>query len=89
LFNLLERALQLGSLFSPEEALKIGLVDKLGPDMETATAVAEAELKEFLQIPGTLNEIYNSLFIRFLQLKILKNRYGLLFVQDEDQRSNN
>ncbi|XP_046438324.1 enoyl-CoA delta isomerase 1, mitochondrial-like [Daphnia pulex] len=47
-----ERALQLGSLFSPEEALKIGLVDKLVPDMETATAVAEAELKEFLQIPG-------------------------------------
>ena len=50
---LLERALQLGSLFSPEEALKIGLVDKLVPDMETATVVAEAELKEFLQIPGT------------------------------------
>ena len=50
---LLERALQLGSLFNPEEALKIGLVDKLSPDMETATVVAEAELKEFLQIPGT------------------------------------
>ncbi|XP_046451656.1 enoyl-CoA delta isomerase 1, mitochondrial-like [Daphnia pulex] len=47
-----ERALQLGSLFSPEEALKIGLVDKLVPDTENATAVAEAELKEFLQIPG-------------------------------------
>lgn len=47
-----ERALQLGSLFNPEEALKIGLVDKLVPDMETANVVAEAELKEFLQIPA-------------------------------------
>ena len=52
----------MGSLFSPEEALKIGLVDKLAPDMETATSVAEAELKEFLQIPGISDE---TLFQKF------------------------
>ena len=36
-----------------EEAHKIGLVDKVAPDLESATAIAEAELKEFLQVPGT------------------------------------
>lgn len=51
---LIERALQLGTLFSVEEALKIGLVDQVVPDIETGTAAAEAELKEFLQIPGTV-----------------------------------
>lgn len=47
-----ERALQLGTLFSVEEAHKIGLVDQVAPDLETATKVAEEDLKEFLQVPA-------------------------------------
>lgn len=48
-----EMALQLGTLFSPEEALKIGMVDEVAHDLESATALAESKLKEFLKIPGT------------------------------------
>lgn len=54
-FPSLERALQLGTLFSVEEALNIGLVDKVVPDLEAGNVAAETELKEFLQIPGNLD----------------------------------
>ena len=47
-----ELALQLGSLFSAEEALSIGLVDKVVPDVATASALAETQIKEFLKIPS-------------------------------------
>ena len=47
-----EMALQLGTLFSSEEALKIGLIDEVAPDLASATAQAESKLKEFLKIPG-------------------------------------
>lgn len=50
----LERALQLGTLFSVDEAYKIGLIDNVAPDLQNATSVAEAELKEFIQIPSNL-----------------------------------
>lgn len=48
-----EMALQLGTLFSSEEALKIGLIDVEAPDQATANALAESKMKEFLKIPGT------------------------------------
>ena len=54
---IIERALQLGTLFSVEEAHKIGLVDKVAPDLESATAIAEADLKELLQVPGMSFEL--------------------------------
>ena len=54
---IIECALQLGTLFSVEEAHKIGLVDKVAPDLESATAIAEADLKEFLQVPGMSFEL--------------------------------
>ena len=47
-----ELALQLGTLFSSEEALKIGMVDEVASDLASATDSAESKLKEFLQIPG-------------------------------------
>jgi Delta3-Delta2-enoyl-CoA isomerase len=47
-----ELALILGSLFSPEEALKIGLVDEVAPDLPSANEIAQAQLKKFLKIPG-------------------------------------
>ncbi|XP_057366646.1 enoyl-CoA delta isomerase 1, mitochondrial-like [Daphnia carinata] len=69
-----ERALQLGSLFSPEEAFKIGLVDRVLPDMESATAAAESELKEFLQIPAMARYL-SKMRIREAPLKgLLENR---------------
>lgn len=48
-----ELALQLGTLFSSEEALKIGMVDEVASDLASATDSAESKLKEFLQIPAT------------------------------------
>ena len=48
-----ERALQLGKLYSGEEALKIGLVDELVPAgqvMETT----RTQLNTWLKIPGTV-----------------------------------
>ncbi|XP_032786797.2 enoyl-CoA delta isomerase 1, mitochondrial [Daphnia magna] len=69
-----ERALQLGSLFTPDEALKIGLVDRVLPDPEAATAVAESELKEFLQIPAMVRYL-SKMRIREAALKdLLENR---------------
>ncbi len=47
-----ELALMLGTLFSPDEALQIGLVDKVVPDLASATEVAQAQLQAFLKIPG-------------------------------------
>jgi len=47
-----EMALQLGTLFSSEEALNIGLVDEVIPDQTSATTLAESKMKEFLKIPG-------------------------------------
>ena len=47
-----ELALILGSLFSPEEALNIGLVDQVAPDLQSASEIAQAQLQAFLKIPG-------------------------------------
>ena len=47
-----ELALILGSLFSPEEALKIGLVDEVAHDLPSANEIAQAQLKKFVKIPG-------------------------------------
>jgi len=47
-----ELALMLGTLFSPDEALQIGLVDKVVPDLASATEVAQAQLQAFLKIPA-------------------------------------
>jgi 3,2-trans-enoyl-CoA isomerase len=46
-----ERALQLGTIFTPAEALKIGLVDSLVDETETVEA-ARQELRKWLKVPG-------------------------------------
>ena len=46
-----ERALQLGKMYSAQEALSIGLVDQLVPKDQVLEA-AKTELKTWLRIPG-------------------------------------
>lgn len=49
-----EMALELGLLYSPSEALKIGLVDQLVPEDQVLTT-AEQTMTKWLAIPGTLH----------------------------------
>lgn len=49
-----EIALQLGQLYSPTEALDIGLVDKLVPEDQIITTSTHTMTK-FLAIPGMLH----------------------------------
>lgn len=51
-----EVALQLGLLFNPSEALKIGLVDQLVPEDQVLTTATKSMTK-WLAIPGTLHTI--------------------------------
>lgn len=46
-----ELALQLGKLYSPSEALSVGLVDKLVEPTQMASTVNET-MTQWLQIPG-------------------------------------
>ena len=45
------RAVSLGTLFTPQEALKMKLVDKLVQPNQVLTA-AEEEIKRWIQIPS-------------------------------------
>lgn len=47
----MEKAMQLGTLYSPEEALQVGLVDALAESKEHAEDMALAEVHRWLQIP--------------------------------------
>lgn len=47
-----EMALQLGLLYSPADALKVGLVDQLVPEDQVLTTASQAMTK-WLAIPGT------------------------------------
>lgn len=46
-----ERALKLGELFLPDEALKIGLIDEVVPESEVLES-ARRELMKYLNVPG-------------------------------------
>lgn len=48
--------MQLGTLFTVDEALKIGLIDQAAPDLDAALSIAEAQLLQFLRIPGIFLE---------------------------------
>lgn len=52
-----ERALQLGQLHSPTEALEMGLVDKLVPE-DQVIATATQTMTKWLAIPGMLQCTY-------------------------------
>lgn len=56
-----EMALQLGLLYSPAEALKIGLVDQLVREDQVLTTATETMTK-WLAIPGMLNISYTCHF---------------------------
>lgn len=49
-----EMALELGLLYNPAEALKIGLVDQLVPE-DQVLATATQTMTKWLAIPGTLH----------------------------------
>lgn len=57
-----EKALQLGLMYSPEEALKISLVDELVAQKDLITK-AEQQMQHWLKIPS---KIYNFLSILFI-----------------------
>jgi len=48
----LDSMLQLGTLYSPEKALELGIVDVVAQDLETAENLAQQKLKQFLKIPN-------------------------------------
>lgn len=50
-FRQTEMALQLGTLFKTEEALNIGLIDKVVPQEEVLSA-AQQEMQRWFKIPG-------------------------------------
>lgn len=55
-----EIALQLGQLYSPAEALQIGLVDKLVPE-DQVMATATQTMTKWLAIPGMLHSAYHAM----------------------------
>ena len=53
-----EKALMLGQMYSAQEALGIGLVDKLVPESDVMST-AEEEVQQWLKIPGTnVNSVF-------------------------------
>lgn len=52
-----ELALTRGTLFTPQEALKIGLVDELASSKEDAIAKGEKFLQSFKGVPGEARQI--------------------------------
>lgn len=50
-FRQTEMALQLGTMFKTEEALNIGLIDKVVPQEEVLSA-AQQEMQRWFKIPG-------------------------------------
>lgn len=48
-----EKALQLGKLYNPQQALSIGLVDSV-VSQDSLQSVVEEEMREWLKIPGNI-----------------------------------
>jgi len=68
-----EGALQQGTLFSSEQALKVGLVDELVP-MDQVQARAETQMKSWLKVPGTARATTKSMMRQETIDKLLKKR---------------
>ena len=66
-----ERALQLGHLYGAEEALKVGLVDRLCPE-DQVVKEAEEEVSRWLRVNGQCI-IYVSIRNRVLLLSLTLN----------------
>jgi len=52
-FNESERALKIGLLYSPADALKVNLVDEVVPETEVLDAARRA-VTQYLSVPGEL-----------------------------------
>lgn len=62
-----ELALQMGKLYSPQEALSVGLVDQVSALDEVPAAVT-ATMKQWLKVPGDDNvSLQNSLWEMYLR----------------------
>ena len=56
-------ALQMGTLFTPQQALSIGLVDQLAGSPEELRQEALKKLDQFLKVPGRFIYLFIHLFI--------------------------
>ncbi|XP_030599329.1 enoyl-CoA delta isomerase 1, mitochondrial-like [Archocentrus centrarchus] len=68
-----EMALELGLLYSPAEALKIGMVDQLVPEDQVLTTATEAMTK-WLAIPDHARQITKSMIRKPTIDKLMSNR---------------
>jgi len=68
-----ERALQLGHLYSGEEALQVGLIDQLVP-MEEMQQVVEDQLKIWLRVPPKARAITKTLLRQEVANRLIKKK---------------
>lgn len=66
-----EMALQLGTLFKTEEALNIGLIDKVVPQEEVLSA-AQQEMQRWFKIPG--RSIVNIEFLFYFYINFILSK---------------
>uniref|UniRef100_K1Q3R9 Enoyl-CoA delta isomerase 1, mitochondrial n=1 Tax=Magallana gigas TaxID=29159 RepID=K1Q3R9_MAGGI len=72
-FRQTEMALQLGTLFKTEEALNIGLIDKVVPQEEVLSA-AQQEMQRWFKIPGFARQLSKTELRRPTIEKLLKKK---------------
>lgn len=72
-FRQTEMALQLGTLFKTEEALNIGLIDKVVPQEEVLSA-AQQEMQRWFKIPGFARQLSKTEMRRPTIEKLLKKK---------------
>ncbi|XP_048757866.1 enoyl-CoA delta isomerase 1, mitochondrial-like [Ostrea edulis] len=72
-FRQAEMALQLGSLFKTDEALKVGLIDKIVPQEEVVTA-AQQEMQKWLKVPSFARQLSKTEIRRPTIEKLLKRK---------------
>ena len=68
-----ERALQLGHLYSGEEALKVGLIDELVAPAEMEERV-QMQLKQWLKVPPKARAITKTILRQPVAEKLIKNK---------------
>jgi len=68
-----ERALQLGHLYSGEEALKVGLIDELVAPAEMEERV-QVQLKQWLKVPPKARAITKTILRQPVAEKLIKNK---------------
>ena len=68
-----ERALQLGHLYSGEEALKVGLIDELVAPADMEERV-QLQLAQWLRVPPKARAITKSLLRQKVANRLIKNK---------------